>query len=175
MVDHAGTARIIDFGAVWVAGVADRTLVGPSEVLGTAQYTAPEYFVGDGGSDRSDLYSLAVIVYQMLTGRLPYGAQVAQVRTRADQRALRYRSSLDAQRALPAWVDEVLRKALHPLPGKRHEALSEFIHDLSRPGPELLRVRRTPLIERDPVVFWKVVALVLAILLVALASQSGLS
>ena len=48
------------------------------DILGTVQYTAPEYFLGEGGSSRSDIFSLGVIAYQMLTGRLPYGAQVAK-------------------------------------------------------------------------------------------------
>ena len=55
-----------------IAGIADDT---PDDILGTAQYTAPEYFLGEGGSQRSDIFSLGVIAYQMLTGRPPYGAQ----------------------------------------------------------------------------------------------------
>ena len=51
------------------------------DILGTVQYTAPEYFLGETGSSRSDLFSLGVITYQMLTGRLPYGAQIARART----------------------------------------------------------------------------------------------
>nr|WP_278874045.1 serine/threonine-protein kinase [Variovorax paradoxus] len=168
MIDRTGTVRIIDFGSAWVAGLGDSKLADPAEVLGTVQYTAPEYFVGDGGSAQSDLFSLAVIVYQMLTGRLPYGAQVARIRTRADQRNLQYRSALDAQRAIPAWIDEVLRKALHPNPLKRHEALSEFVEDLRQPHPDFLNRRGTPLVDKNPVVFWKCTALLLGMAVVVL-------
>src|SRR6185503_9338355 len=90
MIDRAGTVKIIDFGSARVAGVSE--LAAPLErsgILGTLQYSAPEYFVGDPGTERSDLYSLGVIAYQMLSGRLPYGAEAAQVRTRKAQRALR--------------------------------------------------------------------------------------
>src|SRR6185437_2329491 len=84
MIDKTGTAKIIDFGATRIAGIADDT---PStlhdNILGTAQYTAPEYFLGESGSSRSDIFSLGVIAYQMLTGQLPYGAQVAKTRTKA--------------------------------------------------------------------------------------------
>ena len=45
-----------------------------AEILGTEQYTAPEYFLGEGGTPRSDQFSLGVITYQMLSGGLPYGA-----------------------------------------------------------------------------------------------------
>jgi len=174
MIDRTGTVRIIDFGSAWVAGLGEGALAEPDAILGTVQYTAPEYFLGDGGSARSDLFSLAVIVYQMLTGRLPYGAEAARIRTRADQRNLQYRSALDAQRAIPAWIDEVLRKALHPNPQKRHEALSEFVQDLRQPHPDFLSRRGTPLVEKNPVVFWKCATLVLGIALVVLLGVMSL-
>ncbi|SDJ44156.1 bifunctional protein-serine/threonine kinase/phosphatase [Variovorax sp. OV700] len=174
MIDRTGTVRIIDFGSAWVAGLGDSRLVEPDQILGTVQYTAPEYFLGEGGSARSDLFSLAVIVYQMLTGRLPYGAEVARIRTRADQRNLQYRSALDAQRAIPAWIDEVLRKAVHPNPLKRHEALSEFVQDLRQPHPDFLNRRGTPLVEKNPVLFWKCATLLLSIALVVLLGAISL-
>src|SRR6185369_7479822 len=59
MIDRTGTVKIIDFGSVCVAGVDERASPGePSRILGAVQYTAPEYFVGDAGSERADLYSL---------------------------------------------------------------------------------------------------------------------
>jgi len=174
MIDRTGTVRIIDFGSAWVAGLGEGARAEPDAILGTVQYTAPEYFLGDGGSARSDLFSLAVIVYQMLTGRLPYGAEAARIRTRADQRNLQYRSALDAQRAIPAWIDEVLRKALHPNPQKRHEALSEFVQDLRQPHPDFLNRRGTPLVEKNPVVFWKCATLVLGLALVVLLGMMSL-
>jgi hypothetical protein len=61
---------------------------------------------------------------------------------------------------LPDWLDTVLQKALHPDLLKRHEAVSEFIHDLQSPAPRFQRLRAPPLIERHPVVFWQVTALV---------------
>ena len=169
MIDATGTAKIIDFGAVRVAGVEEPDPApGPGEVPGTAQYAAPEYFLGEAGSPRSDLFSLGVVAYQMLSGRLPYGTAVSQARTRAAQRRLRYEPVLDDDREIPAWIDEVLRKAVHPDPLRRHEALSEFVHDLARPGTEFLNRTRPPLIERHPVLFWKAVAAGLALVVLAL-------
>jgi len=54
-----------------------------TEILGTEQYTAPEYFLGEGGTPRSDQFSLGVITYQMLSGGLPYGARVSRLRSHA--------------------------------------------------------------------------------------------
>ncbi|QDZ29682.1 bifunctional protein-serine/threonine kinase/phosphatase [Noviherbaspirillum sp. UKPF54] len=162
MIDRTGTVKIIDFGATSVAGILESAP--PAErqsLLGTAQYTAPEYFLGEHGSPRSDLFSLGVIAYQMLAGRLPYGAQVAKARTPAAQRRLQYDCALGLNRKIPAWVDDAIRKAVHPDPRKRYEALSEFVFDLHHPNPAFLRRARLPLIERHPVAFWKGVSFVL--------------
>jgi serine/threonine protein phosphatase PrpC len=174
MIDATGTVKIIDFGSARVAGVSERAApLERSSILGTHQYTAPEYFVGDPGTERSDFYSLGVIAYQMLSGRLPYGAEAARVRTRAAQRRLRYATILDEQGDIPAWIDAALRKAVHPDPLQRYESLSEFLCDLRHPNAALLRP--TPLVERNPALFWKAVsaALGLALFLLLLALTLG--
>jgi serine/threonine protein phosphatase PrpC len=169
MIDKTGTVKIIDFGATRVAGVAESApLAERGAVLGTHQYTAPEYFLGEAGSSASDMFSLGVITYQMFSGRLPYGAEVAKARTRSAQRSLRYDSVLHEEREIPAWVDDVLRKAVDPEPLQRYEALSEFVHDLRYPNQAFLSRTRPPLIERHPVRFWKTVSAVLAAVVVVL-------
>jgi serine/threonine protein phosphatase PrpC len=174
MIDRTGTARIIDFGATRVAGIAEASPADANEILGTAQYTAPEYFLGEGGTTRSDIYSLGVIAYQMLSGRLPYGARMAQARTRQQQRQLAYASVLDDAREIPDWIDGALRKAVHPEPARRYEELSEFLHDLRHPNRQLLDSNPAALIERNPVLFWKALSAVLAAaLLVMLVLQFG--
>jgi serine/threonine protein kinase len=117
---------------------------------------------------------LGVIAYQMLTGRLPYGAEVAKARTKSQQRKLKYNSALDDNREIPAWIDCVLRKAVHPAPDKRYEELSEFVYELRNPNRNYLDTSLTPLIERNPLLFWKCLTLVLAcIILLLLFSKSG--
>lgn len=169
MIDSEGTVKIIDFGAVHVAGLAENAPPGAaSDILGTVQYTAPEYFLGEAGTPRSDLFSLGVITYQMLTGRLPYGTQVASLRTRAALVRLRYASALNAERPIPAWIDAVLERAVHPNPFKRQDALSEFVHELRQPGAATMARHRAPLAERNPLMFWRGLSLVLALAVVAL-------
>ena len=110
----------------------------------------------------------------MLTSRLPYGAEVAKLKTRAAQRNLKYKSAIDIDRAIPVWVDEALRKAVHPNPLRRYADLTEFLFDLRHPNREFLKKTRPPLIERDPVVFWKSACFLLAItVLVLLGWLSG--
>ena len=172
MIDNTGTVKIIDFGATRVAGIMENT--SPLErqhILGTEQYTAPEYFLGEGGTPRSDLFSLGVITYQMLSGRLPYGTQVAKARTRAAQRKLRYRSLIDDERDIPLWIDEAIKQAVHPNPYSRYEELSEFMYDLRHPNPKFLRKSRPPLMERNPVQFWKGISFILFVILLVMIYQ----
>lgn len=159
MIDKTGTVKIIDFGSTKIAGVIEAApFTDHNDILGTAQYTAPEYFLGESGSSRSDIFSLGVITYQMLTGRLPYGAQVAKTRTRSQQRKLRYNSALDDNREIPAWIDGVLSKAVHPDPYKRYDELSEYVFDLRHPNKNFLNSSPVPLIERNPLLLWKSLA-----------------
>jgi serine/threonine protein phosphatase PrpC/ribosomal protein L39E len=176
MIDKTGTVKIIDFGSTKVRGVVEASpSIDHDDILGTAQYTAPEYFLGESGSSRSDIFSLGVITYQMLTGRLPYGAQIAKARTRSEQRKLRYASALDDNREIPAWIDAVLKKAVHPDPHQRYDELSEFVFDLRHPNKTLLGSASAPLIERNPLLFWKALSLILmlAILLLLFLQFGG--
>lgn len=169
MIDAAGTVKIIDFGATHVAGLAEATLAPrPQALVGTLQFSAPEYFVGDSGSARSDLFSLAVLTYHLLTGALPYGLQVTQLRSPAGLRRLRYTPLRHLRPDLPAWLDAVLHKALQPQPARRQEAVSEFLHDLQAPGPQFHRQRLPPLVERHPVRFWQATSLLLALVALGL-------
>lgn len=169
MIDRNGTVKIIDFGSVRVAGIAEMNAAGPqSRILGTAQYTAPEYFVGGAATNRSDLFSLGVIAYQMLSGRLPYGTNVAKSTTWAAQRRLAYQSVLDMEGRIPAWMDGAIRKAVHVDPLKRYGELSEFLYDLRHPNTAFLRKEQAPLLERHPVRFWKGVSLLLLAALIYL-------
>jgi serine/threonine protein kinase len=170
MIDKTGTVRIIDFGSVRVAGVEEITGAGQHHILGTMQYTAPEYFLGETGTTRSDMYSLGVIAYQMLSGRLPYGAQVARATTRASQRRLVYRSVLDDRRGIPAWIGGTLLKAVHPNPSKRYDEISEFVYDLRHPNRGFADRGRGPLIERNPLLFWKGLSFLLFALVLLLLS-----
>jgi len=167
MIDNTGTVKIIDFGSTRVAGLLELgTTKAQSPMLGTEQYSAPEHFLGENGTSGSDIFSLGVIAYQMLTGRLPYGTQAPKCRTRAAQRKLNYVSARDGKRLIPAWVDEAIRKAVHPDPFKRYGELSEFVYDLHHPNQSFLSKTRPPLMERNPVVFWKTVSLFLAVALI---------
>lgn len=171
MIDQTGIVKIIDFGSTQVAGLREITTpIIEQSILGTAQFTAPEYFLGERGTTKSDMFSLGVITYQMLSGKLPYGVQVARAQTKSAQRKLIYQSVLDDDRTIPAWIDEAIKKSVHPEPYKRYEETTEFIYDLRYPNKTFLNKSRPPLIERSPVLFWKSLSFILFIVIIILLS-----
>lgn len=161
LIDSNGTIKIIDYGSARVEGIEEMRLEDEENILGTLQYSAPEYFLGEMGTNRSDVYSLAVIVYNMLSGELPYGVEVAKATTKASQKKLKYKSLYTDEYDIPFWLDQTLQKALHPNPFYRYEELSEFIYDLRHPNQKFLVKSQPPIFERKPVVFWKSVSVIL--------------
>lgn len=177
MLDSNGTVKIIDFGSARVAGLVEMHRQDESEpILGTVQYSAPEYFTGGYITARADQFSLGVIAYQMLTGKLPYGAEAAKCKTKTQQLALRYNSLAFEHPEIPGWIDAALKKAVHPNPDQRYDDLPEFLFDLRHPNQAFLTKTRQPLIERNPVLFWKSLALfwfLCTLVLIAKTVHSG--
>ncbi len=154
LLDEFNTLKIIDFGSTKIAGLAEiKSVVEHNEIVGTANYSAPEYFKGESGTNRSDIYSLGVIAYEILTGKLPYGETSAE---RASKKKFNYTSARQYNPMVPDWMDACLQKAVHPNPERRYELLSEFLSDFSKPNQALLdRTNAQPLLERNPLAFWR--------------------
>jgi len=158
LIDRHGTLKLIDFGSARVAGLEEiASTFARTTPQGTLNYAAPECLRGEPCTRVSDIYSLGVIVYELLTGRLPYGES-----DRPDgRRKFDYLPARRFNDTIPAWVDRVLAKAVHPDPGRRYNVMSEFLYDLSHPNQTLMDGRPTPWLERDPLGFWRVAALLL--------------
>lgn len=164
MIDQSGTVKIIDFGSTRVAGVAE--LGAETElILGTAQFTAPEYFLGQAGTTQSDIFSLGVLTYHLLSDSLPYGAAIAKTYSIAAQRKLNYQSLIREDRKIPFWVDDTIKKAVNIQAHKRYQEVAEFVYDLKHPNKAFVNKAKPPLMERDPVLFWKSVSVSLLLIL----------
>ena len=170
IIDQFGTVKLIDFGSTKVAGIAEITTpLEQTNLLGTKNYTAPEYAKDQPGTNRSDIYSLAVISYEMLSGKLPYGEMPSNWKMIDFKNTLTYMPLIDYNASVPKWISAALRKAVHPDPNKRYEELSEFLYDLRHPNPTLSVEDYRPLIERNPVKFWKGLCLILTVVIIYLS------
>jgi len=161
MIDTEGVVKIIDFGSVKIAGIADIMRIDPNHeenVLGTLNYTAPEYHLGGRGTIKSDLYSVGVISYEMINHSLPFGA-FPEHPNKMNIAKLRYHSSFHHNTMVPVWIDGALKKSTSLNPQLRYETLSEFIHDFTTPNSEFLtNEENSPIIENNPLLFWKSVS-----------------
>lgn len=162
MIDSTGHVKIIDFGSARAASLDEiGALTKMPNLVGTVDYTAPEYHLGEPPTNRADIYALGAITYEMLTGKLPYGRGYASAR---DVPRLEYVPASGVRPDIPIWVDAALRKAVEKRPANRTEALSALTADLRQPNTLLGYDRPRPLIERSPVAVWRALALALALL-----------
>lgn len=154
-------AVIIDFGSCWVAGVEE---IGQpfarDTILGTLDYSAPEYRYGGPRSAASEQFSLGVIFYEMVTGHKPYGEAYTRAMDLKALQKLRYIPATRHNPLLPVWLDRALEKAVAIHPKSRYSALSEWLTDLKRPNPQWVSPRDQPLMERNPLLFWQCLAAV---------------
>lgn len=133
---------------------------------GTRNYSAPELIRGEAGSAHSDQFSLATILFEMMSGKLPYGdlgdhpsPQKTAARIHPHHfTALQHHTDL-----YPVWIGQALQKALSAKPSERYPALSELFHDLKQANPTFRLDQHKPLLERDPLAFWRGLSIALFI------------
>ncbi len=168
MINSLGEVKLIDFGTVYVAALEETDGYEASDTpVGSVHYIAPEYHMSNNSSAQSDLFSLAVVVYELLTGKLPFKPFPYKDYVPTNYAEWEYISVRKIRPDLPTWIDLTLKKALQPNPKHRYEAYSEFWHDLNKPSSDLKAQQRSqPLIEKNPVLFWKGLSIVLFILII---------
>lgn len=158
IIDSNGTLKIIDFGSTKIAGIDEISApIKFNNILGTINYTAPEYHTGSSGSNRSDIFSLGVIAYELLTGHLPYGKEL----TAKNILKVNYISLKRYTPDIPVWVDKAIEKAAAIFPEQRFDTLSEFIYALKHADSRLINNDYVPLIQRNPIRVWQVISAIL--------------
>ena len=166
MINRDGRVKLLDFGTVMIAGTDEiASPLDKSVPQGSVNYVAPEYLMGEAGSFRSDLFSLAVITYEMITGEMPFDEPAVKRVSLDNYGELDYIPANRRRHDLPLWIEGCLRKALQPNPAYRYDAFSEFLQDFTHPNPQLeAHIRRQPLLQKNPLRFWKVLCAVLVVL-----------
>ncbi|HSS37754.1 MAG TPA: Stk1 family PASTA domain-containing Ser/Thr kinase, partial [Polyangia bacterium] len=128
IIDEEGRARVTDFG-IARAGASDMTLTG--SIMGTAQYLSPEQAQGYVVSGASDLYSIGVILYELLTGVVPFDGETA-VAIAFKQVSAQARPPSEVNPSVPPALDVVVLRALAKDPAQRYADADEFIAALVR-------------------------------------------
>jgi len=139
MIDEKDQVKLIDFGSTRIAGVSELvTQLSSDDIHGTYGYSAPEVITENRSSRMADQFSLAVIVYEMFSGRLPYKKPNANL-SKKRLYSLVYRSLLEYNPHIPIWIDGAVAKACSLYPEQRYESLSEFLYELEHPNPGFIK------------------------------------
>lgn len=127
MIVRGRHAKIMDFGIAKVRLSDVKTQTGA--MLGSPKYMSPEQLNGERADHRSDIFSLGVMVYEMLTGTVPFSAaELGQLMYQISTAPAPPPSSVNA--ALPTMADLILAKALEKLPEQRYQDARELVADL---------------------------------------------
>jgi len=152
MVDAEDRIKLIDFGIAANVGSRRITFAKLSQTMGTPDYISPEQVRGKRGDARSDLYALGVMLYEMLTGKVPFTGPNAFV-IMNDRLLNNPIPPRQIDPAISPQLQEIIYRAIEREPKNRYASAREFARDLQHPEqvgvserPELhdWRKRRTP-------------------------------
>ena len=132
MVDDNDHIKLIDFGIAGDTASRRLTYANFTAMLGTPNYISPEQVKGKRGDGRTDIYSMGVILYEMLTGKLPFTgpSPLAAMNDRLLNHPVPPRV---ADPSVSPQLQEILYRALERDPKNRYATAQEFIHDLEHP------------------------------------------
>ncbi len=173
LITTAGVVKIMDFGIALDELARRITWSGESSTIGTPDYMAPEQIAGGRGDVRSDIYALGVILYEMLTGKLPYEGDsvysILRAKTLEDpEPPTHYLHELDTH------LEEIILHAIERVPRRRYASAAELQHDLENAAKVALTGRASALHPRSwrsqkaRAVLWSTVLFLSVALVVAL-------
>ncbi len=151
--------KIVDFGSVFVAGLAEVFIPLEHEgVLGTATYSDPQYLLGKNTGIQGDLYALATITYELFTGKLPYGNKIEECQTAFEYDRLRYISAREFNPVIPRWFDRTLQRGVTFDLEQRYDNIEEFLYDLRHPNPDYLLDDPKIKKNKSQILFWQLLS-----------------
>lgn len=155
LVTPEGAVKIVDYGIALLPAL--KTLAQEEKPPGSPCYMAPELFRGTAGAEQSDIFGLGVTLYEMLTGDYPYG----EIDESGNYAKKEYKPLSAIRDDIPSWLDTILQKATHKKCEHRYEAPSEILYFLENPDAVPTLSPFIPLIEKDPIFFWKLCSIIL--------------
>jgi serine/threonine-protein kinase len=120
LLAHPDRVKIIDFGIAHFH--RQSALTSPGQVLGTPLYMAPEQAQGREVDARSDIFSLGVVLFELLTGELPFPDMMTRLATRPP--------GMPTHRGVPATLEQVVRKSLEIHPEERYQSMGDLFDGL---------------------------------------------
>lgn len=149
LIKEDGTAVLLDFGLSCHAHYPDLLAEEMRQAVGSPAWIAPEQVVGVRGDPRSDIFAIGVMLYELATGELPFGAPTTSGGMR--QRLWMTPAPPRKHRAdIPPWLQEVILRCLEPEASHRYPSAAHLAFDLSHPEQVRItergeRTERTPL------------------------------
>lgn len=127
LIGRNGWVKVTDFGIA--RAVTSTTITQTGSVIGSVHYFSPEHAKGVTTGEKSDLYSLGIVLYQMLTGRLPFlGESPISVALKHLQEHFDEPRSVNPM--IPQSVENIILKSMRKNPGERYESAKEMLRDL---------------------------------------------
>ena len=127
MISKRGDVKLMDFGIARDESLSDLTETGTG--LGTPSYMSPEQILGDKLDQRTDIWSLGIVFYQMLTGKKPF----LEDPRRSVLQKIRLDRQVSARRLnpqIPRSLDRIIGRCMEKLPSDRYPSMQSLIHDL---------------------------------------------
>jgi serine/threonine protein kinase/class 3 adenylate cyclase len=129
LLTESGEAKVADFGIARAASSSTMTRTGL--VMGTAHYLSPEQALGEPTDPKSDLYSLGVVLYEMLSGELPHDSDTPMGIAMKHMKG-ELQPPKEVNPNIPEWVNTVVVRLLARNPKERYQSATELIRDLER-------------------------------------------
>ena len=128
MLLQDGTIKVMDFGIARFSRNTSHT-VNTDRAIGSVHYISPEQASGDVTDERSDIYSVGVMLYEMLTGKLPFEADTA-VSVAIMQLQSTPRMPREINETIPEGLEEITMHAMQKDPQKRYQSAAEMLRDI---------------------------------------------
>ena len=152
MLLQDGTIKVTDFGIARFSDKATRTMT--DQAIGSVHYIAPEQARGDVTDGKTDIYSVGVMLYEMLTGKLPFEGDSA-VTVALMQLQSTPKRPREVNPAIPVGLEQITIRAMEKQPDKRYASAAEMLSDIDRfrLNPSIVFDYGTSFVDKQPTKF----------------------